>query len=618
MLIHQAFERQAELQPGKTALIDESQSFTYGELNRSANCIGRLLRDRGVGRGAAVAVSGDVSPALIAALVGIMKTGASFVYIDPAHPLERRRFLFESTGAPLLLTNGQRTQDCDNFASLALDVGDLLRCRLANEPNLNIPGNLQDLAFVCYTSGSTGRPKGVLCTHEAVVNRFWWFRGEFPYTLDDVAGLRASLGFVISAWELFGPLMAGVKLVLLPSRASQEPTLLLGMIRNYGITHLGLVPSLASLLVEHYSNELAQLAAIRLIEIGGEASYPSLIARLANAFPSAKIIHRYGSTEMPAVVCGNVSACDSNSRNVPIGHPIANTRAYILDENLHLLPNGASGELYLAGSGLAWGYLNDAAETSARFLPNPLGKIPGERFYRTGDLATYGEGDKIELVGRADFQIKISGYRIEPGEIERVLLEYPGVYRAVVVPFEQQSDDGSSQKILLAYIVISGATETETFGESLAIRLRAFLQGRLPAYMIPGRFIIIQSLPLLPNGKVDRQSLSNRALHENASHVPKSSAPMPPEKELLEAFAAVLGLPFSDELGKNCFLDLGGNSIQATRIIAMLRSKSGLELTVIDLMSDAPLWQIANELSTKLRTASSARHLDSTCWTYSR
>src|SRR5262249_10879410 len=268
-------------------------------------------------------------------------------------------------------------------------------------------------------------------------------------------------------------------------------------------------------------------------------------------------------------------------------------------------------ELYLAGSGLAWGYLNDAAETAARFLPNPFGKIPGERFYRTGDLATYGEGDEIELVGRAGFQIKMAGYRIEPGEIERVLLEYHGVSRAAVVPFEQQSDDGSSQKILLAYIVISGATETETFGESLAIRLRAFLQGRLPAYMIPSRFITIQSLPLLPNGKIDRQSLLNRALHENASHIPKSSAPRPPEKELLEAFAAILGLQFSDELEKNCFLDLGGNSIQATRITAMLRSRYCLELTVIDLMSDSPLLQIANELSTKLHRTASTRDLDS-------
>ncbi|HKX29557.1 MAG TPA: non-ribosomal peptide synthetase [Blastocatellia bacterium] len=611
MLIHQALERQAELQPDKIALVDESQSFTYGELNRSANCIGRLLRDYGVGRGATVAVSGNVSPDLVAALVGIMKTGASFVYVEPAHPPERRRSIFESTGAPLLLTNGGRAPNYDDFAGRVLDLGDLLRDRLANEPNLNIPGHPRDLAFVCYTSGSTGRPKGVLCTHQTVVNRFGWFQEQFPYALDDVAGLRAGLGFVISAWELFGPLMAGLKLVLLPSRASQEPALLLGMIRDYGISHLGVVPSLASLLVEHYSNELARLATVRLVEIGGETSSPSLLARLANVFPSAKILHRYGSTEMPAVVCGDVSACDLNARRAPIGRPIANTQAYILDEDHRLLPDRAIGELYLAGSGLAWGYLNDAAETAARFLPNPFWKLPGERFYRTGDLAVYGEGGRIELVGRADFQFKMAGYRIEPGEIERALLEYPGVSRAVAVPFERQSDDGSSQKLLLAYLVISGTTETERFGESSAVRLRAFLQARLPAYMIPSRFITVQSLPLLPNGKIDRQSLSKRALPETPSRLSKSSALRPLEKDLLEAFAVVMGLPFSDELERNCFLDLGGNSIQATRITALLRSRYGLELTVVELMSDHTLLQIANELSLKSRSARSAREPDS-------
>jgi amino acid adenylation domain-containing protein len=610
MLIHQALERQAELQPAGTALIGESQSLSYGELNRSANRLGRLLGDLGVGRGTTVAVSGDASPALIAALIGILKTGGSFVYVDPTHPPERRRALIESARTPLLLTNGGRAPGGGDFGGRVLDLGDLLRERSTPEPNLNIPGNPRDLAFLCYTSGSTGRPKGVLCTHEAVVNRFGWFQERFPYRSDDVAGLRAGLGFVISAWELFGPLMAGIKLALLPALASREPTRLLEMIRDHGITNLGLVPALAALLVEHYSNELARLATIRLIEIGGEASHPGLMARLAMAFPSAEIIHRYGSTEMPAVVCGKVSATDSNSRRVPIGRPIANTRAYILDENLRRLPGATVGELHLAGAGLAWGYLNDAAETAVRFLPNPFGKIPGERLYRTGDLAVEGEGCRIEILGRADHQIKLAGHRIEPREIERALLEYPGVSQAVVVSSEPPSDPGSSQKMLVAYIVIS-ETETETVGGGFARRLRAFLQLRLPAYMIPGRFMVIESLPLLPNGKIDRRSLSNRALHDSASHIPESLAPRPPERELLEAFATVLGLPCSDELEQSCFLDLGGDSIQATRITALLWSRYGLELTVIDLMSDAPLSQIANELGAKLRRAASARDQDS-------
>jgi surfactin family lipopeptide synthetase C len=605
MLIHQALEYQAERQPYAIAIADQSQTVTYGCLNRHANVIGWFLKERGIGPGKAVAVTGEVSPALIAAVFGVMKTGACFVYLDPTWPLERRRSIFTSAQAAFLLTSGEVPQDAMDSSLPSLGIGAILRDCGFDAPNLNLTGDVRDLAFICFTSGSTGNSKGVLCTHESVANRLRWFQQQFPYVPGDVAGLRARLSFVISAWELFAPLMAGIKLVLLPS--SKEPVSLLRAIQDQCTTHIGLVPSLAAILVEHYRDELARLTAVRFVEIGGEPSSSKLIAQLTKALPSAQIMNRYGSTEMVAVVFQSFSELDACCGRVPVGRPITNVQAHIVDSDFASSPEGMAGELCLAGAGLSWGYLNDVAGTAARFVPNPFGMVAGERLYRTGDLAKV-QANRIELIGRIDFQIKIAGFRIEPGEIEMALLEHPGVDRVVVLCIGQQatnheSDPGQQEKTLVACIVPSDRAEIDAFEPALAMEWRAFLRERLPAYMIPARFLMIPSVPLLPNGKIDRGRLAGQALQAMKSYSADQAAKAMRDK-ILDSFAVALNLPLSVDLANRCFIDLGGDSIQAMRIIAVLMSKYGLALQLPELLGDAPLSSIADELSQKFCSAS--------------
>lgn len=597
MLIHQALEYQAERQPYASAIADESRTMSYGYLNHDANVIGWFLKERGIGPGNAVAVTGEVSPELIAAVFGVMKTGACFVYLDPTWPSERLRSISTSTHASCLLSSGKMRQGSLDPGAPSLEIDGILHDCEFDAPNLNLAGNDRDLAFICATSGSTGNPKGVLCTHESIVNRLQWFQQQFPYTPGDVAGMRARLSFVISAWELFGPLMAGVKLVLLPS--SKEPIPLLRTIRDQGITHIGLVPSLATILVEHYQEELARLSSVRVVEIGGEPSPSRLITQLTKALPSAQIVNRYGSTEMVAVVFQNLSQWDGSSGRVPTGRPIANVQAHIVDPDFARSPEGEVGELCLAGAGLSWGYMNDPAGTAARFVPNPFGVVAGERLYRTGDLAKI-QADRIELIGRIDFQIKIAGFRIEPGEIETVLLEHPGVKKAVVLCIGQQATSNEpgpvkQEKTLVACVVPSSGTDVEVFEPAMATEWRIFLRKRLPSYMVPSRFLAIPAVPLLPNGKIDRGRLGGQVVQAMKLY----SAAQAIREKILDSFGVALNLPLSVDLAKRCFLDLGGDSTQAMRIIAVLMSKYGLELQLPELLGDAALSSLADELSQK-------------------
>ncbi|HZI58659.1 MAG TPA: non-ribosomal peptide synthetase, partial [Verrucomicrobiae bacterium] len=382
---------------------------------------------------------------------------------------------------------------------------------------------------------------------------------------------------------------------------------LLRAMRDQCITHIGLVPSLAAILVEHYREELARLTAVRLVEIGGESSPSRLIAQLAKALPSAQIMNRYGSTEMVAVVFQNLSGWDASCGRVPVGRPIANVEAHIVDSNFVSSPEGMAGELCLAGAGLSWGYLNDAAGTATRFVPNPFGAVAGERLYRTGDLAKT-QANHIELIGRMDFQIKIAGFRIEPGEIEMALLEHPAVAKVVVLCIGQQAtsyEPGSEQQepTLVACIVPSNGAELEAFEPALATEWRMFLRERLPAYMIPGRFLMVPSMPLLPNGKIDRGRLAGQALQAmksySANQDSSNQSAQAMREKILDSFAVVLNLPLSDDLANHCFLDLGGDSMQAMRIIAVIMSKYALELKLSELLGNAPLSSIADELSQK-------------------
>ncbi len=583
------------MHPDRYALADPIRRVNYRDLNRTANRIRTLLKIRGVATGAVVAIQLKPSTELIAAMLGVLKTGAVYVYLDPAHPIDRRRYIAGNTHAHVLLTTRPFVDEFHDFeGDLLLLDGRIWETTNADDDDLSSGGSDEAVAFLSYTSGSTGMPKGVQCTHAGVTNRFAWFRTLFPFQLGDVALLRAQVSFVISAWEIFAPLLAGVQLVIVPTEVSKDPALLLHALRMHRVTHVGLVPSLASVLVEYYASELAAIQSLHVVEIGGESSPPGLLRRLSEILPSTTILHRYGSTEMTAVLCREVHPENTGVGRVPVGVPISSTTAQMLDEELRPVPKGVAGELYLAGTGMAQGYLNAPSATASRFVANPFPSAAGQRLYRTGDLARYCDNGEIELLGRVDFQIKFAGYRIEPSEIELPLMQHPAVHSALVTVARRAESSGSDLEetgghVLVAYIVPQDPTVlSDGRNDQLSLTLREYLRQSLPHYLVPSRFIPMTALPLLPNGKTDRMSMMNRILDPE----PSAAGGAPPQtiKDRILRDAAEL-LCSSDVVNASdqAFLDLGFDSIQAMRLAALLSSKYHMDVNLAELLDDRPL-----------------------------
>ena len=583
--IQQLFEQQVERTPDDVALIYDDERLSYRELNARANQLAHYLRSQGVGPEVRVAIRMQRSPEMIAGLLGILKAGGAYVPLDPANPDERAQFILQDSGAALLLTkeplHEARLVSRVPVISLDTDWEQISRAGESNPPNAATAVNA---AHVIYTSGSTGRPKGVISAHRASVNRFAWMWRTYPFTADEVCCQKTALSFVDSIWEIFGPLLQGVPLVILDDDAVRDPSRFVAALSGAKVTRLVLVPSLLRVMVESDDALAERLPNLRFCVCSGESLAVELAAAFREKLPHTKLINLYGSSEMAAdVTCYEVT--DTSALNsIPIGKPIANTQIYLLDTHLQPVPYGVSGEIYVGGEGLARGYLNQPALTQEKFVSNPFNG--GQtRLFRTGDLGRYLADGNIEFHGRRDHQVKVRGVRIELGEIESVIKTNPAIRQAVVVPV----DDAQGGKRLVVYLV----AEVNPLELN---ELRSFLRRKLPEYMVPSAFVMLESLPLNASGKIDRLALP--APHQQ----PASADIVPPRTPIEDLLATIWAETLKrDRVGVNeDFFSLGGHSLLVARIVARVNETLHVELPMRTLFEASTVGALATEVE-KLR-----------------
>ncbi|HEX8190018.1 MAG TPA: amino acid adenylation domain-containing protein, partial [Pyrinomonadaceae bacterium] len=502
---------------------------------------------RGVGPETRVGVLLGRSAELAVALLAVLKAGGAYVPLDPQYPDDRLSYMLEDAGAALVLTERSLSARLGGGAgpeAVCLDGGgpEAGAC----EENPESGATAENLAYVIYTSGSTGRPKGVEVVHRGLLNLVAWHRRAYRVTPEDRATQLAGLAFDASVWEVWPYLAAGASLHLPDEETRGTPALLQRWLEEQEITITFLPTPLAERLLPL---EWPPRMALRALLTGGDKLH-----QYAPDGAPFELVNNYGPTENTVVATyGRVGAVGPAGRPPSIGRPVDNTRVYILDARLQPVPVAARGELYVGGESLARGYLNRPGLTAERFIPDPFSSEPGARLYRTGDVARYSRGGEIEFLGRADHQVKVRGFRIEPGEVEAVLCLHASVREAVVVP----SGGAGGDKRLVAYVVPAGepaATPAE---------LRDFLRLRLPDYMIPTAYVTLGQMPLTPNGKVNRRALPEPGAPEPGGDY---DAPRTATEELLAGlWAELLGV---ERVGRHeDFFDLGGHSLLATQFV---------------------------------------------------
>jgi len=559
--IHELFEAQVARTPGAVAVRVEEESLTYRELDARANRLAHHLRRRGVGPEVRVGVLVERSPALIAAVLGVLKAGAAYVPLDPAYPAERLRYVLEDSGARVLVTGdgveaALAGAEVDSFAVVDLDAE---AEAIDGEPETPPVSGVhpQNLAYVIHTSGSTGRPKGTGVPHRSLVSstraRTAWYGADPERFL-----LLSSIAFDSSVAGMFWTLCGGGALHLMPGEAHTEPAEVVRRMGEQGITDLLCVPSYYAALLRFVEGPLPSLA--RAI-VAGEAATWELAARHGALFPHTQLVNEYGPTE--ATVWSTAYRCPPDAAGaavIPIGGPIPNARAYVVDGHGHPAPVGVVGELWVGGAGVTRGYLGRPGLTAERFVPDPFSGEAGARLYRTGDRVRWRMDGVIEFLGRLDHQVKVRGFRIELGEIEAVLRRHESVADCAVVAREDETGD----RRLVAYVV----------GEAEADALRAHVRRSLPEYMLPSAFVSLDALPLTPNGKLDRKALP---APEYAADADRYVAPRTPTEEVLaEIWAEVLRI---ERVGAHeSFFALGGHSLLATGVTARVRAVFAVEL----------------------------------------
>ncbi|CAG0937652.1 hypothetical protein TFLX_06601, partial [Thermoflexales bacterium] len=548
----QVFEAQVAQGPDRVAIVLGDQQLTYASLDQRANQLAHHLQRLGVGPETLVGLYLERSPEVIIGLLGVLKAGGAYLPLDPLYPPERVAFMLEDAAVPVVLTQSQRVAQLSTRQAtiICLDTGWEL---IAQEPDAppQTPVSPDNLAYVIYTSGSTGQPKGVMITQRNVVHST---RARMTYYGDDVETflLLSSFAFDSSVAGLFWTLCQGGKLVLWQDDFKQDVLQLPELIAQQHVTHLLCVPSLYALLLAQPAWE--RLTNLRTVIMAGEALPPELLERHQHRLPHVSCFNEYGPTE--ATVWSSVYACPAGESPtpVPIGRPIANTQLYVLDAQLQPVPVGVTGELYIGGAGLTRGYLQRAALTAERLRPHPFSDVPGSRLYKTGDRACYRPDGRLVFLGRLDQQVKLRGFRIELEEIEAVLAQHPAVHEAAVLLRGETAVAGSpDDQRLVAWIRVQ---QDKTF---LGNEVRRFLRERLPEYMVPTTFSLVDTLPRTPNGKLDRQALVTAALRPVERETRYASPQNEVERTIAALWEKVLQV---DHVGvHDNFFDLGGHSL---------------------------------------------------------
>ncbi|HEY0739774.1 MAG TPA: amino acid adenylation domain-containing protein, partial [Herpetosiphonaceae bacterium] len=574
------FAEQVASRPDAGAVFDAEQGLTYRQLDARANRLARHLHVLGVRPESRVGVCLPRSVDMVVALLAVLKAGGCYVPLDPAYPQARLHFMLSDAQVSVVLTQqALRDQVFATTAQLCcLDTLVLDDYPDAPPPVRVLPDNL---AYVIYTSGSTGQPKGVLGTQRGVVNRVQWMWRAYPFASDERCCQKTAVSFLDSVWEIFGPLLHGVPLSVIDDEVVRDPALLVGTLAEQRITRLVLVPSLLRAILDAHPRLQEQLPQLTCWVSSGEALPPDVARRFAEQMPHATLLNLYGSSEVAAdATCCEVRQLGEREP-VLIGRPIANMAAYVLDRQLQPVPIGVPGEVYIAGVGLARGYHHRPDLTAETFVPHPFSQTSGARLYRTGDLARWRPDGQLEYLGRTDAQVKLRGFRIELGEVESALLEHPDVRETVALMREDRPAGVSPVQRIVAYIVPDAQHDRQTPTPSV---LRAFLQARLPSYMVPSAFVVLDALPLTPSGKIDRRALPTPDLTIAADMA--FIAPRTPLEELIAGvWAAVLGL---ERVGvHDTFFALGGHSLLATQVISRLRQVTGRDLP-LRLLFEAP------------------------------
>ncbi|MBD1924288.1 amino acid adenylation domain-containing protein [Microcoleus sp. FACHB-831] len=598
--ITQLFEAQVEKTPDAVAVICENQQLTYRELNQKANQLASYLQSLGVKPEVLVGVCVERSLYTIIALLGILKAGGAYVPLDPTYPQERLAFMLADAQVSVLLTKKALLEILPqhNANVVCLDTdGKAIETAPVNTNIVNL--NPSSLAYVLYTSGSTGTPKGVLGLHSNTVNRLTW--NPYPFSPDEICCQKTSLNFVDSVWEIFAPLIHGIPTVIIPDQTVKYPEQLVKTLSEQNVTRLVLVPSLLRVILDTFTDLDKRLPKLKYWVSSGEALSVDLVQSFYQQLPNSRLINLYGSSEVAADVTWHDTSTSEFSDFVPIGGPIANTQVYICDRNLQPVPIGVQGEIYIGGANLARGYLNRPELTAEKFITNPLttqlnSQIEiSEKLYKTGDLGCYLPNGEIKYLGRIDHQVKIRGIRIEIGEIEALINQYPAVADSVVIVRE----DSPGNQRLVAYVV----SKTDITQE-----VRSFLKQHLPEYMIPAAFVQMEALPLTPNGKINRLALpasdNYRPEQESVFVAPQTQI----EQEIAEIWTAVLSL---DKVGiKDNFFDLGGHSLMATQLISRVKKNFGVDVSLPEFFKSPTIKDLAEIVETQILIKSNGAKID--------
>ena len=564
-LVQQVFERQVERSPDTVALVFDSQRLTYRELNGQANQLANYLNRVGVVPESRVGILLERSANMMVGMLAILKAGGAYVPLDPAYPEERLRFMISDAGLNLVVSQDSLAEKLRQSDTRVICL-DSQQAEISRESEASPVSTIaaENLAYVIYTSGSTGEPKGVAVTHGTVIN-LWASTRQMGFKQSDVWTTVHSIAFDFSVWEIWISLLHGCRLVVVPRDVTQSAAELYELLEREQVTVVNQTPASLRQLLEARREALQKQAdwSVRMIVCGGDALDHELADELSQL--PIPVWNFYGPTEGTVWATANrIDGSDLNS----IGRPLPNIQVYLLNRRMQPVPEGVAGELFIGGAGLARGYFKRPDLSAEKFVPDPFSTASGARLYRTGDLARYRCGGKIEFIGRLDHQVKLRGFRIELGEIEVALARHPDVSEATVVIREDRPGD----KRLVAYVVADeGRAPTPS-------ELRDFLQLSQPDYMIPSSFVILDTLPLTSNKKVDRAALLASDLSPG-EQVESFVAPRTPEEEIVSnIWAMVLGL---ERVGINDnFFSLGGHSLLATQVISRIRSALNVDVSL--------------------------------------
>ncbi|MCB1036343.1 MAG: amino acid adenylation domain-containing protein, partial [Acidobacteria bacterium] len=581
--LHHLVEAQVRRSPDAVAVTFEEDRLTYAQLDARAASLAAALQDLGAGVGHRVGVLAERSLELVVALLGVMKSGAAYVPLDPDLPEARLLGMVEDADLTAVVFQDRHRDlltELGGVAALCLE-------KVAEEGRApRAWASPEDPAYMIFTSGSTGRPKGAVNRHSGIVNRLRWMLAHFDLRPEDRVLQKTPFSFDVSVWEFFWPLVSGARLVMARPGGHKDTAYLAEVIAREGVTTLHFVPSMLAVFLEEPA--IRRLTTPRWVFASGEALTTDLERRFFETFPDLELHNLYGPTE--AAVEVTWWACRSGSRrsSVPIGRPIANTRLEILDRSFHQVPIGVAGELHLGGVQVCNGYWGRPALTADRFVPDPRSPRPGARLYKTGDLTRFSPEGLVEFLGRTDHQVKVRGFRIELGEIEAALLGQEGVRETVVVALPGAGGDSQ----LVAYLVASGST-----GRERVEGLRRALGTHLPEYMVPAAFVFLEAMPLTPSGKVDRRSLPDPEWSPGEEVAPRT----PLEAALAELWRDVLE---GVELGvTDNFFRVGGNSIRGAILVNRLQETLGETLHVVTIFDAPTIAQLADFLLARFPAA---------------